>query len=76
MHPGPDQHLVPFVQEDGHVVRVDPVHGEREDARAVARVGRPENVDPRLVRERVRHPCVDRSLLLFHELEPDPLQEV
>jgi hypothetical protein len=43
VHPRPDKHFVPLVEEERDVVRVGAIDREREDARAVARVRGPED---------------------------------
>ncbi len=71
VHPRADEHLVPFVEEDRHVVRVDAVDGEREHARAVSGVLGTEDVDPGLVQEGVGHAGIDGVLLRLDLVEPD-----
>jgi len=67
---------VSLVEEHRDVVRVHPIHGEREDARAHPGVGGAEEVDAGLPRERRRHAGVDRVLLGLDRVEPNPREVV
>lgn len=60
-----------LVEEDRHVVRVDPVDGEGEDARSDAGIRGAKKVDPGLALERGGHPGIDRELLRLDRVEPD-----
>lgn len=71
MHARADHDVVPLVQEDRDVVRVDPVDREREDARALAGIRRTQEMDPRLLGERGGDPSIDRVLLGLNLFEPD-----
>ena len=51
MHARADHHPEPLVEEEGDVVRVEPVDREGEDARPPGRVARAEDVDPGLALE-------------------------
>jgi hypothetical protein len=76
MHPGSDHHVVSLIQEDRRVVGVDPVQREGEDARSVARVGRPEESKAGLARERPSHEGVQLPLPGLDRVEPDATEVV
>jgi hypothetical protein len=76
VHSRADHHPVAFVQEERDVVRVDPVDGERKDARTERGVLRSEEVEARLVLERRRHPGVRGPLPTLDLLEAHAPQEV
>jgi hypothetical protein len=70
VHARANHDVVPLVQEDGDVVRVEPIDREGVNARARPRVGGTEHVDARLVRERRGHTGVHRVLLSLDLVEP------
>jgi len=67
---------VSFIEEDRHVVRVDAVDREREDARARPGVRGSQGVHPGFVRERGGHAGVDGVLLGLDRIEPDAREVV
>jgi len=69
-------HPVPLVQEEGRVVRIDPVEREREDARSGARVARAEDAEPRLGLEGRGDATVDKPLLRLDRLRAHPREVV
>lgn len=74
MPSGPYHDAVSFVEEQRGIVRVDPRQGEGDQARSVAAVPGPEDLDARLAGQPPREMLVQRELVSPHLGRVDPFQ--